>query len=375
MQTLPRDILGEIHRRSDDVTWMLFSETCRVVGKNVYRPNTQAVAEYVVRSVHLAKWAISRGVDLSMVTRHASVSLDVLMWTSKNDIPQSHHTGRNAAYGGHLTALLYTGMDQDQPYAYIYATLTGCFSILQHGIRRSATILEHAAQSDSRTVLLWMNRVRCEEQWGLCDRAENNRNPFNLQWVWNNGYQFTEFTCENVARYGGLTVLLWARAHGAICDGRTCMRAAKLGCLPMLTWAVSRGLRCGVSTGYCAAKGGQITILRWLKIQQCPWDSWTCAQATCDVHTLTWARSNDCPWSVAALSEAAWEGTSTVLLWGINQNCPASFNILHIIVDSGHFAITMWAEKRRPPWYTTIYQGLTLGVIKLWFESSGVVGE
>src|SRR4051812_5093758 len=49
---------------------------------------------------------------------------------------------------------------------------------------------------------------------------------------------------------------------------------------------------------YFAALDGSLNLIKWARINGCPWDAYTCANAARGGHleALQWARANGCPW-------------------------------------------------------------------------------
>ena len=106
-----------------------------------------------------------------------------------------------------------------------------------------------------------------------------------------------EWTCENAAERGDLSVLQWARANGCPWNAWTCAFAARGGHLDILEWARANGCPWNEETCTFAAWGGHLNILQWARANGCPWDKDTCKFAAKYGHfdVLQWARENGCP--------------------------------------------------------------------------------
>jgi len=72
------------------------------------------------------------------------------------------------------------------------------------------------------------------------------------------------------------------------------------------------------------AKYGHLNILKWAKENGCPWDSWTCANAAYGGHfeLLKYARENGCPWDSWTCETAAYRGHLEILEYAIKNGCP-----------------------------------------------------
>ena len=85
-----------------------------------------------------------------------------------------------------------------------------------------------------------------------------------LKWARENGCPWNKWTCSSAAQNGYLEILKWARENGCGWDGYTCTHAVIRGHLDVLKWARENGCEWDSNTCKFAAKGGHLEVLKWL---------------------------------------------------------------------------------------------------------------
>jgi hypothetical protein len=99
----------------------------------------------------------------------------------------------------------------------------------------------------------------------ICDEIARYGYLEVLKWARENGCEWDSYTCHNAAENGHLEVLKWARENGCVWNSITCDYAAKNGNLEILKWAIENGCRMGPDICGVAYSYGHFEVIKWIK--------------------------------------------------------------------------------------------------------------
>ena len=156
---------------------------------------------------------------------------------------------------------------------------------------------------------------------------------------------------QNVASFGWLPILKWARGLGCGWDEWMITAAAREGNLEMLKWARAQGCpwhwkRLNV----VAAREGHMEVLKWArengKSALLHWKATKVAASRGHLEVLKWLRAKGCPYHKKGFQEAAKQGHLKLLKWihksgGIDSDKGVCYGAAR----GGHLNILKWARK------------------------------
>ena len=188
--------------------------------------------------------------------------------------------------------------------------------------------------------------IRCRVGVDVCTDSVKFGNLKLLKWARENGYSWSQKTCELAAACKRVEILKWLRENGCPWnEHRFCMEAIMFKRLDDLKFAKEVG--CHLDESLCeeAAVNNRFEILKWLRDNGCPWDEpnmCTNVAVSGNLDMLKWVRESGCSW------------------WDEKTCCSAS--------ASGNLELLKYLRENGCPWdegtYTHAYEGGNPAVIR-----------
>lgn len=148
------------------------------------------------------------------------------------------------------------------------------------------------------------------------------------------------------------------------------MCASARGHINVIQWAQKRGYRFTLKYTISAARNNQIRVLEYMR------DAWT-DETTANagsLETLKWLRQHKCPWSESTLIGAAQDNMKDMFMWALQNACPVSGVLPHVIDAGWVDAIESMYQMGHPMDMTScMYYTLTRGNLEMaqWFLHHG----
>lgn len=132
----------------------------------------------------------------------------------------------------------------------------------------------------------------------LCGIAAEVGDLFLLKYLFQNGYEWDDWTPSYAAYNGNLSMLIYAYDNGCKWSSRTAQLAAFGGSIECLKYVFERWCPLDSWVTACAAQGGHLECLKYLHEHGCKWDKETTQRALYYGHLecLKYAHEKGCEW-------------------------------------------------------------------------------
>ena len=104
-------------------------------------------------------------------------------------------------------------------------------------------------------------------------------------------------------------------------------------------------------------------MLQWVRVNGCPWDEKTCANAADGGHleVLQWARANGAPWDKITNNNAAHGGHLEVLQWARANGCLWAWGECLVNAKrNDHQHVLKWLSNNLPPFLDNLVTSLDI---------------
>ncbi len=184
-----------------------------------------------------------------------------------------------------------------------------------------------------------------------------------LDWMLKN--KLTEINADlpaNLAEFGNLKLLRYAREKGCPWDDRTPALAAFKGHLNCLRYAHENECPWDNYTPSAAAENGHLECLRYAHEKGCPWDEDTPYFAARNGHLdcLKYVHKNGCPWDKYTPAFAAFNGHLDCLRYAHENGCPWDEITPHGAAENGNLVCLRYAHENKCQWDTRTPKGAAL---------------
>ena len=259
---------------------------------------------------------------------------EILEYFLAHDFAMDEKTCTAAAQGGHLKLLQWLHERECSWYPFdicYYAAANGDIPMLQW-MHEIDCLWEGQACSSAAThghlnVLQWLRcELKCRWTASICSDAAENGHLHVIQWAHSEGCPWDCCTLRSAIENGHFDVLVFALDHDCPTDNENlCYYAASSGHLEILQYLHTRGgFNLSESIMAIAARHISLEMVQWLYSVNCPWDSWTCANAASagNLEMLQWLRARDCPWDEEVYYFAGRYNYENILQWAHENGCP-----------------------------------------------------
>ena len=315
---LPTDVLQELYLRVPfQFVLKLVCRALRAAGPK----KTEIPLSVAVRSAAWFRWALRLGCPFvwdeklsERMARHGAVN--ALSWARTHDLKWGSNACTNAARHGHLAILQMVA--REFPLALANKRLDPRMFGKQ--------VFAQAACNGGVEILQWLFDHGCPWDEWTCAAAAQHGHLEALKWARANGCPWNMWCLNNAARHGHDEVIQWARANGCKWSRYATTWAARNGHVETLRVLRRMGCRWDEKACMWAAREGHLAALQYLRTGDggvCPWDSETCWAAAVAGHleVLQWARANGCEWKWTTWAGAALTGQVHVLRWLRANGC------------------------------------------------------
>jgi hypothetical protein len=188
---------------------------------------------------------------------------------------------------------------------------------------------------------------------------------------------------EKAAKAGHYKLLRWCYEHG--CRWHVAalapVHAAECGNVDMMAWILQQpNVRLSGDVMSAAAAEGHTALCQYLHAQQCPWDTYSVANAAYGGHIdlLQWLLDNGCPWYARLLRITAARGGSIAVMaylqqQGIFTSVAEFTDMLNYAAKYDRLDAARWLRERGAEWPSSASDWSLWGdKVLSWAESESI---